>query len=279
MDSLREALRRHNVGGQIVESDSPEHFQSAVRGAIGDGCTKLIAMGGDGSLQMLVREVLGGPGQVGIIPAGGGNDFAATLGIPRNIDEAVEVIARGKSRKVDVIEAKFSDGAWRIYLGGGGMGLDAEAARLSNGRFKSWPGRLRYLASAIAALRGFAGIEAEIQFPGEESARINRRLLLAAALNTPAYGGGLKLAPEARLDDGELEVVMLEMLGTWEVLKLIPRLLTSGELKTQRVHRVRAKRVAFSAKGSSWFQGDGELLGTVPVELAVLPSAVEILVP
>ena len=276
---VRGAFARRNYSATIFESRSADEFRRAIGAAKNQGYQTLVAMGGDGSLQMLVRQVIGERCKIGVIPAGGGNDFAAALGIPKNLETAVEILTKGKIREVDIVRVRFGNGEEACYLGGGGMGLDAAAVSLANGRFLNWPGRLRYLASAILALRGFQGIELTAEFPESEPGKVSKRVLLAAALNTPTLGGGLRLAPEARIDDGMLEVVLLEMLSTREVLALIPRLLATGELRTRQIKRYRAARIKLSAEAAPWFQGDGELLGRAPVEIAVVPRALRMLVP
>ena len=273
----RAAFAKAGYAAKFEAPRSLEEFRERVRAAISAGCKTLIAMGGDGTLQVLVREAMQCPVTFGIIPAGGGNDFAAALGI-RNWKEAVQAIAQGKSRPVDLMCVQFTDSS-AIYLGGGGVGLDAEAARLASQRFANWRGRLRYLAAAISALSGFPGISVELEFPTNGSLGLRRKVLLAAALNTPSYGGGLRLAPEARLDDGTAEVVLIEMLAKWEVAALIPHLLLTGELKTGRVQRFRSSRITLKTPEGTWFHGDGELLGQNPHEITVLPKAIRILAP
>jgi diacylglycerol kinase (ATP) len=276
---VRQEFARREFLVDLIETASAREFSASVQTRIARGCRTFIAMGGDGTLQLLVREVIGRELQVGVIPAGGGNDFAAALGIQQNVPQAVEVIVAGKSRSVDVVRARTESGHDELYLGGGGLGLDAEAVRYANGKFLRWPGRWRYVASAMAALHGFSGVEIEAEFPGSDVPRIEKRVLLAAALNTPTYGGGLRLAPNARLDDGLLEIVMVEMLGKREVLALLPRLLSSGELKTEKVTRARASKVCLVTQGKNWFHGDGELLGRAPVEIEVMRSALRVLAP
>ena len=287
----RDAFAQRNYSIKIVETDSVGGFRGDVRGAMNEGCTTLIAMGGDGTMQLLANEVMAGKGVIeekgvigrdvllGVIPAGGGNDFAMALGIPKTIEDAVDVIARGKSRMVDAVRVRTGDGKNAIYLGGGGVGLDALAMRYANGRFVKWRGRLRYVASAIAALSGFSGIEVEAEFPGSDLPKIAGRALLAAVLNTPTFGGGLGIAPTAKIDDGVLELALIEMLSKREVLALLPRLLLTGELKTSRVVRARAARIKLASQSEAWFQGDGELLGPAPVEIEVLPNALRMLAP
>ena len=273
------AFARLTYAARIVETDSADEFRNQVRRALGEGCATLIAMGGDGTLQLLVNEVLGQDVQVGVIPAGCGNDFAAALGITKNVEKAVEIIVGGKTRMVDLVRVRNSSGLHVVCLGGGGMGIDAEALRYANGRFAKWPGRLRYLASAIAALRGFRGVQVEAAFPESDRPHVAKLVLMAAVLNAPTLGGGLRLAPDARLDDGMLEVVMIEMLRKTEVLALIPRLLITGELRSGRAVRMRSAKIKLTAEKETSFQGDGELLGKTPVEIEVVHKALRVLAP
>jgi diacylglycerol kinase (ATP) len=276
---MRNAFARLKYVAKIVQTDSADEFRNQVRRALREGCATLIAMGGDGTLQLLVNEVLGQDLQVGVIPAGCGNDFAAALGITKNVEKAVAIIAGGKTRRVDLVCVRNSSGLNAAYLGGGGMGIDAEALRYANGRFAKWPGRLRYLASAIAALRGFRGVQVEAAFPESDVPNVAKLVLLAAVLNAPTLGGGLRLAPDARMDDGMLEVVMIEMLRKREVLALIPRLLITGELRSGRTVRMRSAKIKLTAEKETSFQGDGELLGKTPVEIEVMPKALRVLAP
>jgi diacylglycerol kinase (ATP) len=275
----REAFVRRKYSVEIVQSKSAAEFRRGVQAAVREGCATLIAMGGDGTLHLLVGEVIGRDVQVGVIPTGGGNDFATALGIAKNLDQAVGIIVRGKTRMVDLVRVRNSNGLNAVYLGGGGIGIDAEALRYANGRFAKWPGRLRYLASAIAALQGFRGAQVEAEFPESDLPRVTKQVLLAAVLNTPTLGGGVRLAPGAELDDGLLEVVMIEMLRKREVLALIPRLLIAGELKSKRVVRMRAAKIRLTAETATDFQGDGELLGKTPVEIEILHRALRVFAP
>ena len=159
------------------------------------------------------------------------------------------------------------------------MGLDAEAARYAGGAFRRLPGRIRYIASALRALVGFVPIEVRIEFLESDLPACEARVLLAAALNSPTYGAGLRLAPDATLHDGSLHIVLIEEIGTLGILRLLPRLMGSGELRTNRVKRWKASKVRITTPTPSVFHGDGEILGSTPVEIEVVPRAVRILAP
>lgn len=275
---VQKAFSELDFAARIIETATAGAFRAAVREEIAQGGKQLVAMGGDGTLQLLVNEAVGQDREIGVLPVGGGNDFARALGIA-NWEQGVSAIAHGRTKLVDLVKARFADGQVTLYLGGGGAGLDAKAARLAGERFANWPGRLRYLAAAIAALRNYSGTQIELVHRENESRKIRCNALFAAALNTPSYGGGLRLAPDASISDGLLDFVVVEMLTRWEILKLLPRLAVTGELKTKRATRFRVARAQLCAELEEWFHGDGEILGRTPVEIEVEPNAVRMLVP
>ncbi len=138
---------------------------------------------------------------------------------------------------------------------------------------------MRYIAAALRALASYAAVEVKLEFPGSEIGALRSKALLAGVLNTPTYGAGLRLAPQAVIDDGMLDVVLLEDLSFMGVMKLLPRLMGSGELRTSRVKRWRAQQVRMSTARPCLFHGDGEILGPTPVEIEVIPKAVRVLAP
>lgn len=277
-EDVRSAFRELNFAVKLIETRSAEELRTRARAEIGAGSRKLVAMGGDGTLQLLVREVIGGEAAVGVIPVGGGNDFAAALGI-ESWKQAVRAIVRGRTRLVDVVKVRFENGQESRYVGGGGAGLDAEAAQHASGRFAKWPGRLRYIGAAITAFEKYPGAEFEVTSGAENKPEISGRALLAAALNTPRYGGGVRLAPDAKVDDGLLDFVVLEKLTRLEIMRLLPALFFTGKLKTKRLKRFRAASARVCARVPLPFHGDGELLGTTPVTIEVEPKALRVLAP
>jgi YegS/Rv2252/BmrU family lipid kinase len=267
------------ISVQFEATNSAEELESATKQAISRGQRVLFAMGGDGTFQALVNASFGADVLLGVLPVGGGNDFAAALGIPRDPLKAAKTVLRGRPRRVDLVRARTADGRTRFYVGGGGVGLDAEAARYASGAYRLFPGRLRYIAAALRALAGYKTLEVQIEFPESERCVETAKVLLAGALNTPTYGAGLRLAPGASVDDGLLHVFLVEDLTAIGVLKLLPRLVASGELRTSRVKRWEVKCARISTDMPCQFHGDGEILGPAPVEIEVIPGAVQVLAP
>jgi len=268
-----------NISAEIVSAGSAGELESSVREAVSRGSRILFAMGGDGTFQALANASFGSDVLLGILPAGGGNDFAAALGISGNLQEALDGIPKYAPRCVDLVRVHTADGKTRLYAGGGGIGLDAEAARLATGNYRHLPGRIRYLAAALHALSQFRPLRVRIEFPETDVQAEEANCLLSCVLNTPTYGGGLRLAPDARVDDTFLDISLVEPLGLLGVAKLLPRLLGTGELRTTRIKRWQAKRVRFVTDRPCSFHGDGEILGPAPVQIEVVPRAVQVLAP
>jgi len=267
------------VQAQFVPTNSAAELESAAQHAISQGRQTFFAMGGDGTFQALANAAFGAEVLLGVLPFGGGNDFAAALGLPEDPVKATECILRGSSRYVDLVRVRTAEGRTRLFAGGGGIGLDAEAARYASGVFRHFPGRSRYIASALRALAGFGPLEVRIEFPGSDLIPREAKALVTAVLNSPTYGAGLKLAPGATVDDGWIHVVLIEDIGPIQVLRLLPRLIASGELRTSRVKRWQVRKVRLTSKKPTVFHGDGEILGTTPVEIELVPRAVQVLAP
>ena len=259
---------------------SADDFAAQARAGVVAGYTRIFALGGDGTFQQLANAI--GVGQnivLGVLPAGGGNDLAQALGLPLDPVLAAKLLLDGEVRLVDAARVRTSDGNERLYLGGGGVGLDAAAAQFAGGVYRNLRGRPRYLLSMIRALIGFHALQIHASIESEKSIEWRSDAFVVGVLNTPSYGAGLRLAPEAKLDDGLLDLVLVGNLTLLQVLRVLPRVITHGELRTNRVRRQTFRRVRIETKTPAKFHGDGEILGWTPVEIEVVPGAIHMLCP
>jgi diacylglycerol kinase (ATP) len=278
LPNLREFALRQCWNLEICVTQSAADLVAKALQAAGRCQKRIFVLGGDGTFQLLVNSVACHPQViVGVIPAGAGNDLAAALGLPADPLRAAALLLEGEVCEVDVVRVRTSDGKQCLYTGGGGVGLDAEAVRHANGTFRNLPGRSRYLFAAMRALLAFQPLRARITIAANESNTFEAMTLLVAVLNTPSYGGGVYLAPEARVDDGNLEVVLLEKLSILEILTLLPSFALRGKLKTPWLRRFSARQVRIETEPPSLFHGDGEFVGLTPVEISVVPKAVRVL--
>jgi diacylglycerol kinase (ATP) len=270
-------LRMHGHATDFAHSkNSVDLREQAERGAR-EGYRYVVALGGDGAFHHLVEGIRETEAVAGFFPAGNGNDIAADLGIPADPLDAAGAFLKSAPKAIDLIRARFGDRGMAHYIGVGGMGLDAEAAHLANTKFKQLPGVTRYLAGALWEFfhRGPIGLHAEI-----DGVAWDGRVLFAAVANSTRYGSGIRIAPEAKMDDGWIDVALVQEVRLTGLMEAIPIVLTSGDLRGfPEVLRFRCKRIVLQTERPAKVHGDGELLGETPVELTVLSPAVRVMTP
>jgi len=274
----KEIFRKCGISADIQITSSLDDLEARALKAVENGAQLLFAVGGDGTLQGLVNVAFGHDVVLGVVPAGGGNDFARALGLPRDPVEALLAALQGQPRKVDLARARFGDGRQRLFLGGGGIGLDAATAKFSSGHFRNWPGRARYIASAICAYTGYRPRRVRITIDSEGSIPW-QDCVLASVLNTPSFGAGIRPAPDARINDGLLDFVFLDELSIGRLLFALPQLALQGTLNLPHLRILRFRKMRIETETPAYFHGDGELLGPTPVEVEAVPNAVKFLAP
>jgi diacylglycerol kinase (ATP) len=269
-------LASRGYSAKFVHSKSSEDIRELAARAAAEGFRTVVALGGDGAFHHLVQGIRGTDVVTGFFPAGNGNDIARSLGIPLDPVEAANAFLSGQPRAVDLVRVRFSDGSVAHYMGAGGMGLDAEAAHLANTRFRAWPGVTRYLAGAFTIFfhRPLLNLTAEM-----DGANWSGGALFVAVANARSYGSGVLIAPQAKMDDGLLDVVIVGDVGLMRLLEAIPIVLTTGDLRGfPEVMRHRCKWVALRADRAARVHGDGEALGVAPAEFEILPAAIRVMV-
>lgn len=259
-----------------VQSRSSADIREQARRAAIAGYRYVLALGGDGAFHHLVEGILGTEAVAGFLPAGNGNDAAEALGIPGDPVSAADVFLRSQPRAVDLIRIHFSNAHNTICVCAGGAGLDAEAAYMANTSFKHWPGVTRYLAGVFRSFSQGSAFELRAHI-GEESWK--GQALLAAVANGPVYGSGIRIAPDARVNDGWLNVVIVGKISWTKLVEAIPILLTSGDVRFDEVKRFRCRSVKLETDRPVKIHGDGEILGETPAEFELLPGALRVMMP
>ncbi len=261
---------------QFVRSRSSDDIREQAAKGVAEGYRYVVALGGDGAFHHLVEGILGTGAIAGFFPAGNGNDIARDLGIPADAVSAAAAFFHSKPRAVDMVRVRFGDGRTAHFIGAGGMGLDAEAAHLANTRFKKWPGVTRYLAGALWTFFHEPAFELAAEI---DETHWNGRALFAAVANATSYGSGVRIAPDAKMDDGWLNVVLVEDLTWSRLVEAIPIVLTTGDIRFDEVNRFRCRRLMLRADRAVKVHGDGELLGESPAEFEILPGAIRVMAP
>jgi YegS/Rv2252/BmrU family lipid kinase len=239
------------------------------------------ALGGDG-LAACVADVLREPplGTLAVLPGGRGNDLARVLGLPREIEPATALLAHGVPRTIDLGEARPADGgSGRAFMGIASLGFDSEANRLANAA-PSRLGNLAYVYGALRALATWRSARFALTVrSGGAVERLESVGYTVAVANSGTYGGGMMLAPHARLDDGLLDVVTIGSVGRLRLLRTLPKVFAGSHVHEPGVEVLRAQEVEVDADRPFTVYADGDPIGATPIVLRALPGAVDVLVP
>lgn len=239
--------------------------------AVEDGCSTIFVAGGDGTLNETVNGVAAADAldrvTFGIVPLGTGNDFAAALGIPLEVEEALQVLLAGRTVAVDL--GRVND---RLFLNTSGGGFIAEVSLAVTPGLKTIAGRLAYLVGGAHALLEYEPVRATvIAQPG--NVRVGLGLYTFAVCNSRLIGGGRLIAPEAAIDDGMLDVCLIESMSTFEFVGLARKVAGGDHVNDPRVRYLQATSVVVEFDRDIRINTDGEVFEARRCEYSVLPRA------
>ncbi len=290
-----------SLGLDVRRSDTRDlpHARELARQAASAGETA-VAVSGDGLVGALADELRRLPGSVlGLIPGGRGNDLARVLGIADDTASAAAVIAAGHTRAVDLgvvlgsadrpradadadADADAEGGAdatgGRAFVGIASAGFDSDANRIAN-EAPAFLGSLVYAYGALRALVSWrpARFEVELDPPGERHSFLAYSV---GAANSKTYGGGMRAAPEAMLDDGLLDLMVLQDVSKLAFLtRILPRVFSGTHVQHPAVRMFKAREVALSCDRPFTMYADGDPIGELPLRVLAAPGAVTMLVP
>jgi YegS/Rv2252/BmrU family lipid kinase len=262
-------LDKRHIVFRVEPTRSTEHaVDEALRAA--DLGEVPVVMSGDGLIGAVGGALAGGDVPLGIVPGGRGNDLARVLGIPTDPAGAVSVIAARHTRLIDVGEVNG-----KRFLGIASAGFDSECNRIAN-ETKLIRGRLVYAYSVPRALAAWKPARFTLQI-GEENLRFTGYSVAAA--NSRAFGGGMFLAPNASLDDGEFDIVLIGEVGKLRYLSNLPKVFKGTHVDNEEVRVLRARSLELSASRPFAVYADGEHITDLPASLRVLPRALSVLAP
>ncbi len=231
----------------------------------------LIVMGGDGTL----HETLNGMRDfencaLGLIPCGTGNDFAVAAGIPKNIAKAADVIARGTPSAMDYIQ--LADGLKSINAVG--MGIDVDVLKRAYGR--GGGGKGKYLSALVYCLNHFESYDFTVEYDGKKEKHYG---LIAALGNGRQIGGGIKLFPEARLNDGYMDILMVDYLSKFKTVFAFIKLMLGRINAIKEVTFARVKRARFQTEKPCSIQAEGEIYDGRTLDAHVVEGGLKFFLP
>jgi diacylglycerol kinase (ATP) len=266
-EMVRQALARHGLHGEYTLTGSAEEARAHTRAAIAAGCDLIVAAGGDGTVGTIATELLGSEVALGLLPLGSVMNIARSLALPRELDAAAAVIARGESRRIDVGETGAG-----FFFESGSVGLNAaifrEVQRIDRG---DWRG---LLASIRVALR---------YNPARMRLYLDDRVLRTRALmvtisNGPYTGLGFTVAPQARMDDGLFDVRLFQGFSRWELLRHLAAIAFGQRRYSPKIRSFRSSHVRVTSVRPLPCRADATDLGHTPVTFRTRPGVLRVVV-
>jgi YegS/Rv2252/BmrU family lipid kinase len=270
LPAVEARLRALGLEVETTATRDLDHARALAVTAARDG-RLVVTLGGDGLLGSVAGAVRDVPNAtIGVLPGGRGNDFARVAGIPRDAEAACDVVARGVPRPIDLGLAGD-----RPFIGIASVGFDSEANRLAN-EAPARLGQLVYLYGALRALAQWqpAGFTVEI-----DAERHPFSGWSVAAANSKAFGGGMLLAPDASLEDGRFDVVLIARSSKLRYARGLVRVFKGEHLRDPSIRILRGAEVHVAADRPFTVYADGDPVGELPMTIRVLPGAVRVLMP
>jgi diacylglycerol kinase (ATP) len=261
-------LRELGAEVDVHASTSPADMTQAAADASRGAFDRVVVCGGDGTLHLSVREFDLVNGTLALIPLGSGDDFAKVLGIPRDLRAACELALRGRAREVDVATANGIR-----YLGVAGLGFDSEVARYANEDVKFLRGSLVYLYAILRVLPRFTPHRVTI------NGNRNEEIMFACVGNSRQYGGGIRITPDAKVDDQELDLCIVHRTSRMQLLKTLPKAYTGAHVKSPFVQTGRGTEFNFDSERPMDVYADGERITATPVQFGLASERLKIVAP
>jgi YegS/Rv2252/BmrU family lipid kinase len=262
-------LDRLGAEYRSVETRGTEHAIEEAAAAAADGET-VAALGGDGLVRPVAGALRDSDAALAILPGGRGNDFARVLGIPKEPAAAARLAVEGQERLLDVGEV---DGT--PYVGIASFGFDSDCNRIAN-ETKLIRGNLVYLYSALRALAAWKPANFSLSVDGERHELSGYSVCVG---NSKAYGGGMFIVPQAELDDGELDVVVIGNVSKWRFVRDLPRVFKGTHLELPEVHSLRGRTIEATADRPFDVYADGDPVARTPATITVRARCLRVIVP
>lgn len=256
---------------EVLATAGPGDGERQAARAAAAGATVVAAAGGDGTMGEVVNGIAGTAASLAVLPLGTGNDFARCLGVGLDVRRAATTLFGGRRRAVDLGRAQA-----RWFANVAGCGLDAAVAERVNRGYRRLRGTAAYVAALGETLLRYRAAMLRVEVDGSA---MELRALLCSVANTVSYGGGMRIAPDALVDDGLLDVCVLAEVGFVEFAAAFPRVYRGTHTTHPRVHMLRGRAIRVESDRPLPVLVDGEVVGRTPLVCSVAHAAIEVMVP
>jgi YegS/Rv2252/BmrU family lipid kinase len=259
----------HDFSYSITESSA--EMCSEIIGASREGVDAILLLGGDGTVHKALPAIAEANLPFGFLPCGRGNDLARNVGLSLNLRKNCSFSTRPSVHQVDLPEINGVPFISIAYVG-----FDGEVNKLANEGKGYFGGKLGYIICVLRALRKFRPFKIEMTIDGRS---IRERVMMVTIANAPFYGGGMKIAPQAIMNDGVLDICIVKEISRWELLRQFPKVFKGTHITHPRIVMTSGRRISLVSDESRDIFADGEFVGNLPAECTIGNQTIQILLP
>ncbi len=263
-------MEKNNCSYQIKVTRKAGDGRLFAKEAITDNnFTTIVSVGGDGTLHEVVNGMIGGTQRLGIIPAGTGNDFSRSLNIPFDVEDAIKTLINGKVTSIDL--GRLED---RHFVNFSSVGLDALIVEEANKIKKYFSSTYSYVIGVVKALGKFKSIKVELII---DNKKYNSEIMLVAVCNGAYYGGGMNIAPCAKVSDGQFDICVVKKMSKLKLLFLFPTIFKGKHIKYDEVELYRGKNVQIFSGEKIYMSADGETIDSRTIKFEMMHNKLEVI--
>jgi YegS/Rv2252/BmrU family lipid kinase len=266
-------FRQHGITVETIYSEYPGHLTGIAEREVKGEWDGIVALGGDGTLFEVINGMMQGnpdlPIPLGVLPAGTGNSFSRDLDIKTHADAMDKIIA-GATRPVDLGQCTCADRSF-VFINILGFGFVADVAQKAYS-YRQY-GALNYVIGVFIITRNLTSYPLEFEIDGRAYQRDN---IFVEISNSRKTGGDMIMAPDAKIDDGLLDVVILNKVSRLRLLSALPKIFMGTHLRMKEVEHFTGKTMTFRTEPAKVLTPDGEMVGTTPISVTVLPGKIRV---
>ena len=277
---INKLLRHVGLSFDYEFTEGVGHAVELARVAASDGYRYVVAVGGDGTVNEVANGILHSAGSgntiLGVVSTGTGGDFVRSVGIPRDYTSACSCLTSSRRLLIDVGVVEYQSkgqSRQRFFVNAAGVGFDAAVVEATERLPKYFGGTVPYLVGLLRSLAGYRNKSVVLKMGGKVEAR---RILNVVVANGGYLGGGMHIAPEAELDDGLLDLIVIGDVGKFELLKALPMVYKGTHITHPKVSMEKATHITIESSERFLVHADGELLGEGPASFWLTPAALSV---
>ena len=274
-EQVADLLHERGVTVDLMMSGVPGDCERIAREVLARGARQVAACGGDGTVHEVVNGLANSDAILGVVPCGRGNDLARALGLSRDVKDVVNTLVHGVDCAIDL--GKVGD---RFFATVATLGFDTAVAQRMRNQGAGFLTRTLEVGGTVSygltVLRTLFGYRSPFVRLRGDFGVFEGRVLLAATANAPFYGSGIKIAPDAIVDDGMLDVCIVADVSRWTVLRMFLSAYSGAHVGHSAVRVVQTRTLQIESDDSLWIFADGEPVCEIPTKIEVVPGALRV---